>query len=164
MKNYYWLIVLVYVIASCNTKKTDQKAAYKDSIAATADGDTAAMKKDSHYFWFAEFDSKGFLMKKMRPVPDDSLTTANIIQLMNEMYPEIIVKFEVLSNDTIFVNIPNSRYLTQQTGSSGPEVYFAELTYNLTEIKNINYVDINFKKGDHASSGTFARTDFVKVQ
>ena len=131
-------------------------------MVATTNSDTAKIKKDSHYFWSSEFDSKELLMTRVRPLPDDSLTAANILQLMNDLYPEIIVKFDKLSNDTLFVNIPNSSYLTQQTGSSGPEVYFAELTYNLTELKNINYVNIKFKKGDHASPGTFTRTDFAK--
>jgi hypothetical protein len=162
MKNYYLLIVLISAIVSCNTKKTEKKSDNKDSTAASANADTASIKKDSHYFWSSEFDSKGLLMTRVRPLPDDSLTAANILQLMNELYPEIIVKFDKLSNDTLFVNIRNSNYLTQQTGSSGPEVYFAELTYNLTELKNINYVNIKFKKGDHASPGTFTRTDFAK--
>jgi hypothetical protein len=83
---------------------------------------------------------------------------------MNDQYPEIQVRFDRLSNDTIFVNIPNSTYLTQQTGSSGPEGYFAELTYNLTELKDISYVSVKFKKGDHAEPGIFSRTDFVKAK
>jgi len=149
-------------IVSCNTKLPEEKVANKDSAINTAEGDTSAVKKDSHYFWSSEFDNKGLLMTKARPLPDDSLTVANIIQLQNDLYPEIQVRFDRLSNDTIFVDIPNSTYLTQQTGSSGPEGYFAELTYNLTELKNINYVNIRFKKGDHAEPGTFSRTDFVK--
>jgi len=69
-----------------------------------------------------------------------------------------------ISNDTIFVSIPNSTYLTQQTGSSGPEGYIAELTYNLTETKNVNYVALQFKKGDHAEAGTFSRSSFKQAQ
>ncbi len=162
MKNYSLLCLLIFVIASCNTKKSEEKTADTDSIAATAEGDTAAVKKESHYFWSSEFDSKEMVMTRVRSLPDDSLTAANIIQLQNDLYPEIQVRLDRLSNDTIFVNIPNSNYLTQQAGSSGPEGYFAELTYNLTELKDINYVDIRFKKGDHAEPGTFSRTDFAK--
>ena len=163
MKNYYLLIVLIGVFISCNTNNTkeSEKANHTDST-ATVDSDTAAVKKDSHYFWSSNFDNKGLIMVRTRPLPDDSLTTTNIIQMMNEIYPEIKVEFNKTSNDTIFINIPNSTYLTQQAGSSGPEVYFAELTYNLTELKNINYVNIKFKKGDHASPGTFTRTYFLK--
>ena len=161
MKNYYLLFVLIAVLISCNTKESEKKANPTDST-ATADSDTAAVKKDSHYFWSSNFDNKGLVMVRTRPLPDDSLTTTNIIQLMNDIYPEIKVEFNRISNDTIFINIPNSTYLTEQAGSSGPEVYFAELTYNLTELKNINYVDIKFKKGNHASPGTFTRIYFLK--
>ena len=161
MKNYYLLFVLIAVLISCNTKESEKKANHIDST-TTADGDTSAVKKDSHYFWSSNFDNKGLVMVRTRPLPDDSLTTTNIIQLMNDIYPEIKVEFNRISNDTICINIPNSTYLTEQAGSSGPEVYFAELTYNLTELKNINYVDIKFRKGDHASPGTFTRTYFLK--
>lgn len=162
MKKYYLLIAMVSMIVCCNTKKSEEKRVKTDSTTVTAEADTAAIKKENHYFWSSDFDAKGLLMTKMWPLPDDSLTTTNIIQLMNGLYPEIQVRFNRQSNDTIFINIPNSNYLTTETGSSGPEVYFAELTYNLTEIKNIQYVNIQFKKGDHASPGTFTRTDFAK--
>jgi hypothetical protein len=162
MKNYSLLIALIMAVVSCNTKQQEEKVVTKDSAIATAEADTAAVKKDNHYFWSSEFDNKGLLMIKVRPLPEDSLTAASIIQLQNDLYPEIQVRFDRMSNDTIFVTIPNSTYLTQQTGSSGPEGYFAELTYNLTELKNITYVDIRFKRGDHAQPGTFSRTDFVK--
>ena len=153
---------MVSIITCCNIKKSEEKRVKTDSTTVTAEADTAAIKKENHYFWSSDFDAKGLLMTKMWPLPDDSLTTTNIIQLMNGLYPEIQVRFNRQSNDTIFINIPNSNYLTTETGSSGPEVYFAELTYNLTEIKNIQYVNIQFKKGDHASPGTFTRTDFAK--
>jgi hypothetical protein len=149
---------------SCNTKESKEKTVDKDAVINSAEGDTAAVKKDSHYFWASDFDKKGMVMTKVRPLPDDSLTTTAIIQLMNDQYPEIQVKFDKISNDTVFVNIPDSKYLTQETGSSGPEIYFAELTYNLTEIKNLNYVAVKFKKGDHASPGIFTRTDFVNIK
>lgn len=164
MKNNYLLTGLLCLMISCNTKESKEKTADKDAVITTAEGDTAAVIKDSHYFWASDFDKKGMVMTKVRPLPDDSLTTTAIIQLMNDQYPEIQVKFDKVSNDTVFVNIPDSKYLTQQTGSSGPEIYFAELTYNLTEIKNLNYVAVKFKKGDHASPGIFTRTDFVNVK
>lgn len=164
MKNYYLLAGFLLFLISCNTKESKEKTADKDSVISTAEADTAALKKDSHYFWASDFDKKSMVMTKVRPLPDDSLSTTVIIQLMNDQYPEIQVKFDRISSDTVFVNIPDSKYLTQQTGSSGPEMYFAELTYNLTEIKNLNYVAIKFKKGDHASPGIFSRTDFVSMK
>jgi hypothetical protein len=161
MKKYFLLIGMLSIIVSCNTKKTEDKTVTADSTSATAEGDTANTKKEEHFFWSSDFDNKGLQMVHMRSLPDDSLSASTIIELMNQLYPEIPVKFKNQSNDTVFVNIPDSKYLTTQTGSSGPEVYFAELTYNLTEINNIHFVNITFKKGDHAEPGTYTRTDFV---
>ncbi len=45
-------------------------------------------------------------------------------------------------------------------GSSGAETYLAEVTFNLTEINGINFIDIQFPEGDHASPGIYSRTDF----
>jgi len=84
--------------------------------------------------------------------------------MLNDTYPEIILHFTKTSNDTLFVKISNSTFLTQQMGSSGPEVYLADVTYNLTEISGINYVAIIFKAGDHASPGVYSRTDFVQIK
>jgi hypothetical protein len=80
------------------------------------------------------------------------------------MYPEIPLTLNKISHDSIFIKINNSKYLSQQMGSSGPEAYFAEVTYNLTEIPGINFVDFNFKEGDHAAPATYSRTDFVQVK
>jgi hypothetical protein len=162
MKRYRLLMGLLSIIVSCNTKKTEEKITVPDSTTATAEADTTAANKEPHYFWSSDFDNKGLRMAHLRPLPDDSVTATNMIQWMNEVYPEIQVNLQHESNDTVFVSIANSKYLTTQTGSSGPEVYFAELTYNLTEIKNIHFVNITFKKGDHAEPGTYKRTDFVK--
>jgi hypothetical protein len=84
--------------------------------------------------------------------------------VFNEMYPDIPITVNKISHDSIFIKIGNSKYLTQQMGSSGPEAYFAELTYNLTEVPGINYVDFNFKEGQHAAPATYSRTDFVQVK
>lgn len=47
-------------------------------------------------------------------------------------------------------------------GSSGAEAYLAAVTYNMSELKGVTYVDIRFKEGIiYASPGTYTRTDFV---
>lgn len=162
MKRIYFTTVIAIVIFSCNTKQTDKKFSSTDT-AFNIVTDSNPIKTDAHYFWSAELGPKnGVIINKLRPVATDSLTPANIIQLLNEVYPEILLQLDKVSNDTMFVKISNSKYLTQQMGSSGPEVYLADVTYNLTEIAGINFVAVLFKKGDHAQPGIFSRTDFVK--
>jgi hypothetical protein len=163
MKRIYFAALILTVFISCNTKQSDEKVTDKDSTVLNNLTDSGSLKTDAHYLWSADLaPKKGVIMKRLRPVVTDSLTPANILQLLNETYPEIPLRVTKLSNDTIFVKINNSNYLTQQMGSSGPEVYLADVTYNLTEIPGINFVAIVFKAGDHASPDIYSRTDFVK--
>ncbi len=163
-KNFLWLTVIVILI-SCNTKQPEKAAVTVDTTAIAVKPDTTSIITDSHYFWSSDVDpAKGLLMIKNRTIAPDSLTATNMLQIMNDLYPDIHLVLKKISNDSIFISIPKSTYLTEQTGSSGADAYLAELTYNLTEIKGINFVDVRFKKGDHAEPGTYARTDFVHAK
>lgn len=163
MKTYLLLIIIIIATFSCNTKKSEQKIADSDTVVVNTVTDSSNIKIDGHYYWSAELaPTTGVIMKRTKPLSPDSINTNIIIQMLNETYPEIPLQFSKISNDTLFVKIGNSKYLTQQMGSSGPEVYMADVTYNLTEIAGINFVAITFKEGDHAQPGIFSRTDFVK--
>ena len=152
-------------MASCNTKQPEKPIPTVDTTGFVITKDTAAKIADSHYFWSTDLDpKKGLVMVKNRPLPADSLTATTMIQMLNELYPDIKLSFLRISNDSIFITIKKSDYLTKQIGSSGAEAYLAEVTYNLTELKGVNFVDIRFKEGDHASPGTYSRTDFVQVR
>jgi hypothetical protein len=164
MEKYIFFLIMITATISCNTKKTDNEAVPADTTATNAAADSVVIK-DSHYFWTSGYDPKqGLIMVKTRPASADSLTAPIIVQMFNETYPEIPLTVTKISNDSVFINIRNSKYLTQQMGSSGAEAYLAELTYNLTEISGINFVDIKFKVGDHASPGTYSRTDFINAK
>jgi hypothetical protein len=120
---------------------------------------------DMHYLWEAAFDSSSGKMKmiKSQPLPPDSLHPGFILHHLNALYPEVRLVLEKISNDTIFVKINKSQYLTEQMGSSGADLYLTEVTYDLSELSNIRYVHFDFKEGDHASPGTYSKTDFVNV-
>lgn len=163
MKKILFAVTIAALFIACNTKQPDKKMVDADTAALNTIADSNNLKADAHYLWSADLaPQSGVIMKRLRPVAADSLTQTNIIQMLNETYPEIPLRFTKSSNDTLFVKISNSTYLTQQMGSSGPEVYLADVTYNFTEIPGINYVSILFKAGDHASPGIYSRTDFVK--
>ena len=161
MKRLYRLFIITLFIG-CNTQQPDKTATVADST-TTSRRDTTNIITDRRYFWNADWDQKkGLVMKKVSPLTEDSLTAPSLILKLNNLYPEIRLHYKKISGDTIFVGINKSSYLTRQVGSTGAKGYLAEVTFNLTEIPNINYVDISFKPGDHASPGTYARTDFVK--
>ena len=161
MKNFFFLILIISVSASCRTKQSE-RILNKDTATIVLKADTGNIKTDSHYFWNAELDQEqGLVLKRTESLNEDSLTAPIIIHRINELYPDIRLQFIKTSNDSIFIKISKSDYLTEQMGSSGADAYLAEVTYNLTEIKDINYVDIRFKEGDHASPGVYSRIDFV---
>jgi uncharacterized lipoprotein NlpE involved in copper resistance len=163
-KSILFLSTAIFIF-SCNSKQDKQPEAIVDSTqhTGTVITDTSALK-DSHYFWSTRVDQKnGLVMERSLPLDEASISMMGMIDTMNIIYPEILVKFVKTSNDTAFVRIPKSNYLTANIGSAGAEGYMAELVYNITEVKGINYVQVNFKPGDHAEPGTYARTDFIDV-
>lgn len=114
------------------------------------------------YSWQAFInDSSGRLeMKKVGDTGPDTLSTAAVISFLNTSYTHVQLVQVKTSSDTIYLKIPDALYLTQQMGSTGPTIYLAQVIYNLTEIPGINYVNLDFDEGDHASPGTFNRKSF----
>jgi hypothetical protein len=165
MKTISRLTLLLLILVSCNSKKEEEKPVIVDSVSTVLKADTTIVNTDAHYFWVSDLEQgKGLVMKRDSPVSADSLTPALMIGRLNSLYPEIPLEYLKTSTDSIFVKIGKSNYLTQKMGTSGAEAYLAEVTYNLTELKNINFVNIRFKEGDHATPGTYSRVDFVHVK
>ena len=163
MKKYACTILIITFIAACNTKQPDKEAVIIDSLTSVTQADSANKIIDAHYFWEADQDSpSGLMMKKSRPISRDSLTSDNLLQVLNSLHPNVELLYLKTSGDTVFVKVDKSTYLTQRMGTSGAEAYLAEVTYNLTELTGINFVDINFKMGDHAEPGTYSKIDFVR--
>ena len=152
-------------ILSCNSKQDRKSETVIDSAAHQAGiVPDSGIIKDSHYFWSTRVDQKkGLVLEKSLPIDEASISLMGMIDTMNIIYPEIAVRYVKTSGDTAFLRIPKSSYLTTHIGSTGAEGYMAELVYNITEVKGINYVQVNFKPGDHAEPGTYARTDFIDV-
>ena len=162
MKKIFLVLGLVSGIASCNTKTSEKDEVKADSTSVVTKADSSGIITDSHYFWAADLVPKeGLVMKRESPVSKDSLSSDYMISRLNAIYPDVKLELIKSSGDSVFLKIKKSTYLTQQMGSTGAEAYLAEVTYNLTEVKDINFVDIRFKKGDHASPGTYSRTDFI---
>lgn len=162
MKKSLWFVLIGVGLFSCNNKESGEETVAADTLHITPKQDSASVITDSHYFWTAELvPQKGFVMKKDSPVSEDSLNTGFMLKRLNDLYPEIKLLYVKSSNDSIFLKVDKSNYLTRQMGSTGAEAYLAEVTYNLTEVKGVNYVDIRFREGDHASPGTYSRTSFI---
>jgi hypothetical protein len=146
MMRYSFLILISILVFSCGNNKADKQAPVEDSVV-------------TRYSWEATDTGRIVLMKKEGEGPD-TLSPEGVVMFLNNNFPNVQLAVVKTSGDTLFLKIPQSTYLTQQMGSSGPETYFAEAVYNLTEIPGIHYVNFDFEEGDHAQPGTFNRDSF----
>lgn len=148
MKNFIFILCTGLFFTGCKNKADEPITEYdtvNDVVGWTADLN----------------DSSGRLeMKKNDTATLDSFSISSVITFLNKTYPNIILEFVRSSHDTIFLKIPESNYLTQQMGSTGPTMYFATAVYNLTEVPGFRFVDFSFEEGDHASPATLNRDSF----
>lgn len=149
MKYAYFLLCLCIVVVSCNNSGKQEA----DSNADTAIAVPA---------WEATLNDSTGKMEMNRTIPEgpDSLNVAAVIRYLNSRNTNVQVQFVRQSGDTVFLSIPEATYLTQQMGSTGPEMFFAESVYNLTEIPGVRFVRYDFEEGDHAQPGVFTRDSF----
>ncbi len=112
--------------------------------------------------WAAVLDSASqkISMQQTNGVNDEDLNLDNVAESLNRKYPEITLLEPTQKNDTVFVKIKDASYLTQGSGTMGAEIYMAECTYSFTQIPGVTLVKFDFPVGDHASPGTFKRSDF----
>ena len=112
--------------------------------------------------WISDYDTvkNEFYLKQQRYPNPDSLTAVNLIEDLNAAWGNIKLVLVKTSSDTLYVAIPDSKYLGSQMGSAGAQAYMASTTYNLTELKGITYVNYDMPSGDHIAAGTYSRKDF----
>jgi len=90
----------------------------------------------------------------------DSLSPAAVVAYLNSIDSTEKLVLLKISNDTAYLKIPEATHLTQQMGSTGAQLYLAQVIYNLTEIPGIRFVNLDFEEGDHAAPGTYTRESF----
>jgi len=92
------------------------------------------------------------------------LNLDSLALLLTLNYPEIKLVLDRVSNDTVYIEINNAEYLTQQMGSSGSMMYLMEATYAFTELPSVRVVNFNFPEGDHAMPGPYSRQSFEEIR
>jgi hypothetical protein len=146
MIRYVFLILSPILLAACGSNKADEQVKVEDSVF-------------TRYSWEAT-DTGTIVLTKREGTGPDTLSPEGVVTFLNNNYPNVQLVIVKTTGDTLLLKIPQSTYLTQQMGSSGPTTYFAEAVYNLTEIPGIHYVNFDFEEGDHAQPGTFTRDSF----
>jgi hypothetical protein len=148
MKKYLLIISISICFVCCNNNAAEPEE--KEDSAVQLYGWEAGLN-----------DSTGKLeMKKSLAPGPDSLTVTAVLDYLNKKYKNVRLHFIKASRDSIYLSIPEAEYLTQQMGSTGPQLYFADMVYNLTEIAGIQYVNVDFEEGDHAVPGVMNRDSF----
>lgn len=159
MKNILLLAGIIFIL-SCNNN-SDKNNADTDTLSADEE---MQLEPEEKLVWIMQYDTAKaeFHLVQQRKINADSLQPQDMVQTLNDAWKDVNVKleFKKISNDTLYVSIPQSEQLTERMGSSGAMEYLASTTYNLTEIKNIRFVNYAFKAGDHLSPGTYSRDDF----
>lgn len=147
MKNIPCILIATLFTIACNSssEKTSERI------------DTVAVA--TRFYWEAT-DTGGLAIIRREGQGPGAIRTDSVMSFLNAKFPNVQLAFVKASNDTLFIKIPESTYLTQQMGSSGPSYFFAEVVYNLTEINGVRYVNFDFDEGDHASPGTMSRDSF----
>lgn len=104
------------------------------------------------------YDSVNDKIIQTKKLGKDSLTYEVLIDIINYTYQDKVrLDFVNISNDTIFVEIENSEYLTQKMGTTGADEFMISATFTLTELPDISFVNFEFQDGDHATPGTYNR-------
>jgi hypothetical protein len=104
-----------------------------------------------------------FIGKDEKPLPQKSIpdaTPARLIDELNQLFeksnlPQVLLV--EIKEDTAHVRITDEVQLTQQMGSTGATSYLQAVTYTLTSLPGIDYVDFDFEEGDHAAPGRYSR-------
>lgn len=173
MKSLFYLAFCFLIfLASCRSsdKETEHEEVVYDSVVDQPDAveplDSSKTIVNIPSLWKVEFKEKNQHEKLEKPADNSfaTLSPSQLIDALNQTYPDIHLDFKNISHDTLYVAIPESTRLTSQMGSTGAYNYLATAVYNLTEIKNVKFVNFSFKEGEHAAPGTYARDDFKKLR
>lgn len=163
MKQLTALFLLAFLF-SCSNNAGD-KITVDDT--STTDSETwqgnelgeAPADKEQFFIWQVDSDSK--TLKKNPALHPSYYSVDTLILGLNERYPEIRLEKKSLGHDTLYTEIKNAAYLTNQMGSAGSENYIAQVVLNLTAVQGIKYVRIDFEEGSHASPDVWSRQAFA---
>lgn len=148
------IAMLVALTACSGPDKSVPPAAESDSV------ETVMEQPDTVLFWIVD-DYK----KTKSPVFKDSIEITapeSVVNGINSIYNDIHLKFERRSNDTVYASIDSSFTFSNDMGTAGAAEYLSTVVINLTTLKNVNFVNLQFPVGSHATPGVFSKQSFEK--
>lgn len=159
---------LIFWSCNSNDDKTQDaplEVVNDTSSSAMGSSDTMQTIINRSLIWTVDNDNEGEeKLKKPETAVPETLSSDQLINILNENFPEIHLDLLKISHDTMYVDIPDSKRLSRELGSTGAENYMASATYTLTELKNVKFVNFKFAPGEHAEPGTYSRSDFERLR
>ena len=161
-------LICCAIFFSCHSndkEKADEEEIAGAAASASISSDSAKTIINQSMIWTVDDENQGKekLKKPVNAMPD-TFSMAHVIQLINDNFTGIKMELIKVSNDTVYVKIPDDKRLSQEIGDTGAENYFAAATFTLTEMKQIKYVNFELQPGDHAEPGVFSREDFKRLR
>ncbi|MEO9003412.1 MAG: GerMN domain-containing protein [Ginsengibacter sp.] len=163
-----WIVIVTF--CSCNSSEDKKAVVVEETITDTVSStslssDSAQTVINRSLIWTVDEAKPGKeKLKKPETAIPETFSSAQLIEVLNNNFPEIHLNLVKISNDTIYVDIPDSKKLSTGIGDTGAENYMASATYTLTELKNVKFVNFKFPPGDHAEPGTYSRNDFERLR
>lgn len=116
---------------------------------------------DTVLFWTVDEYNK----TKTRVFKDSVEVTEpqSVINGINSIYKDIHLLFIKQSNDTVYAKIDSAFAFTNDMGTSGASEYLSTVVVNLTTLNNINFVNLDFPRGSHASPGVFSKKNYENI-
>lgn len=151
------LLSINIVIQSCNSNNADKKIQPSDSDSLTIE-ETIVEQPDTVLFWTIDDYSK--IKTQVYKDTLEITEPESVVNGINSIYKDIHLLFIKQSNDTVYAKIDSAFTFTNDMGSSGAAEYLSTVVINITTLKNVNFVNLDFPRGSHASPGVFSKKSY----
>lgn len=162
------ILLIGLLLFSCNNGSDNEEVIYetiRDTASLSSEEDSALTIVHKPSLWV--IDGTDAAAEKLKAPTDKNIESMSMQQItteINQIYTEIPLNYIKTSHDTAFVNISSAMHLTNEIGSTGAYNYMAMVVYNLTENKEVKFVNFKFTEGDHAAPGVYSREDFKRLR
>jgi hypothetical protein len=156
---YRLLPFVLIVFISCSGPDKPANTGNTTDSTNVAEPETVMEQPDTVLFWTIDIEQK----LKTR-VYKDSITITepqSIVNGINSIYPSIRLEFLRVSGDTVYAHIDSSFTFANDMGSFGASEYISTVVINLTMLPGINYANLDFPEGSHATPGVFSKTSYA---
>lgn len=158
-------IIWIASFMACNTKEKEptnipDQDSETDSV-VVEETKLSFNPESKLYVWKSSPD---YTKAKNPEFSNNLLNADSLIKGLNELNENVLLEKIKISGDTIYTEIKNSQFLTESLGSTGAEMYVADVVLNLTEVPGIKYVNIQLVEGSHMQPGTWAKDNFKKFK